>query len=880
MCTTRMTMIILLVGVGMVISLATPTGLALAQEPEPYTGIDFVFLIDQSGSMCGAACKSTIETRNDPQGFRFEGPRFAIIDFLGDQMSEIYVSSTARISIIEFGQDVNLDEYRAGEDIEYANTAINEVLPVTTIESDRNAWRGQREQLLQQLTAYQALRETQNLGNTDHLGAVKRAFEVLNQMQASDSSKRLKVIVLLTDGQSAICYPRGPQEDPWADERCLGPGQILPQVESEVQANLAGEDYRFYVVGMQDKASNYWTNNGPLWEKLAGEHHGEARLVESENEVAQFMGEIVSAALAGLSLPPDRPGVFTEWLPQLGYFSVRPYLQSLTFYVIRTTPTDQINIYNPEGNPLDFGLADGECQNDICFYKLGRLIDKIVVARPEPGTWRAEATLPNTENVYETVRIGMRSLLFAPQLLKPTGGRYAEGVPIEIQFAMLDLDGKTVPRYEDPVYSLNSIASLVDGGQQKVAEASLDPVTFSGTLIPSKAGDAFEIHLIGTTHTPDGEEFQVLDQIIQGGFSIERLTGEFIPPEGPLQNREATLSYNLNLENFQLPTDGYRYTGQFELTHPDIATPVIVPAGDEDGDGVFSANYKPELEGTYRVEFKLFLTDEASGQQTPVPTDSTQDGSREFVVEPTKGLELVLIEPADGSQQVTRNWLLQTAPMDIKVALRNTSTGEFVNWADVRADNAATTIPIEIQDPQGQLRGSQLQIADSEPGTFHFVGYGFGQSGDWTVTLPQDLDLKDEFVLIGTSPSARITRVENYPALALWGVAVLGLVAMIGWRVNRIRVVRRGPHLMGYLEVLDENNIPLAGGVKSFPAGVNQHTFSNLPSATGIKKLQVRYLSEDAVEVMVDGIPTTIMHETEWDSGRDFKIKYVNPTLE
>jgi hypothetical protein len=85
---------------------------------------------------------------------------------------------------------------------------------------------------------------------------------------------------------------------------------------------------------------------------------------------------------------------------------------------------------------------------------------------------------------------------------------------------------------------------------------------------------------------------------------------------------------------------------------------------------------------------------------------------------------------------------------------------------------------------------------------------------------------------------------------------------------------------MGYLEVLDENNIPLAGGVKSFPAGVNQHTFGNLPSATGIKKLQVRYLSEDAVEVTVDGIPTTIMHETEWDSGRDFKIKYVNPTLE
>jgi hypothetical protein len=114
----------------------------------------------------------------------------------------------------------------------------------------------------------------------------------------------------------------------------------------------------------------------------------------------------------------------------------------------------------------------------------------------------------------------------------------------------------------------------------------------------------------------------------------------------------------------------------------------------------------------------------------------------------------------------------------------------------------------------------------------------------------------------------------------LWGAVVLGLLAVVVWRINRYRVKHSGPHLIGHLEILDDNDIPLAGGIKSFPAGVNQHTFSDLPSATGIKKVQVRYVSEDAVVVTVDGVPTTIMHETEWDSGRDFKIKYVNPTLE
>ena len=145
----RLMLAALVLAGSMILVLITQAGPALADDP--YTGVDFVFLIDQSGSMCGAPCQSTIETRNDPEGFRFEGPRFAIIDFLGDQMSEIYASSTARISIVEFGQDVDLTTYRPGENIAYENIAIHDVVPITTIESDREAWSVQREQLLQQL---------------------------------------------------------------------------------------------------------------------------------------------------------------------------------------------------------------------------------------------------------------------------------------------------------------------------------------------------------------------------------------------------------------------------------------------------------------------------------------------------------------------------------------------------------------------------------------------------------------------------------------------------------------------------------------------------------------------------------------------------------
>jgi hypothetical protein len=874
----RLMLAALVLAGSMILVLVTQAGPALAQDP--YTGVDFVFLIDQSGSMCGAPCQSTIETRNDPEGFRFEGPRFAIIDFLGDQMSEIYASSTARISIVEFGQDVDLTAYQPGQNIAYDNVAIHDVVPITTIESDREAWSVQREQLLQHMTDYQLERETKNLGNTDHLGAVRRAVQVLQEMQASDGSKRVKVIVLLTDGQSAVCYPRGPQNDPWADQSCSGPGEILPQVQSELENNLQGGDTYFYVVGMADKSSNYWTNNGPFWENLAAEYKGEARLVESQNEVAQFMGEIVNDALSKLALPPAGPGVITEWLPQLGDFSVRPYLQSLTFYIIRTTPTDTVNLFDPQNRPLNLDLADGQCENDVCYYTLGRLIDKVVVARPEPGKWRAEATIPTSENLYNTVRIGTRSLLFAPQLVKPVAGRYPEGVPLNVQIAMLDLDGQPVPQYQDSLYALNATASVIAAEGQPVAQTPLDPTTFSGQVSVNQTGDAFEVQLEGTTRTPDGEEFQVLNHDLDGGFSIEPLTGGLVPPQGLLQQRDATLSYQVDVDRFEALPDGYHYAGQFELTPPNAGTPVILPATEAGANGLFSAPYKPEAAGTYAVDFKLFVVKDATGDQSSVPLDVAPDSQQQFDVASTKGLDLVVTQPANGSRQVKRNWLLQIAPMTVEVALVDKTSGEPINWADVQSSAAGPALTVDIRDPEGQSRGAELKSATIQGDKLRLVADGFAQSGPWTITLPKDVQFGGEYVLADASPSVTVTRVENYPAWAAWGIALFGLVVVLGWRANRYRVRHSGPHLIGHLEILDDNDIPLAGGIKSLPGGVNQHTFSDLPSSTGIRKLQVRFVSNDAVEVRVDGVPTTIMHDTEWDSGRDFKIKYINPMLD
>ncbi len=494
--------------------------------------------------------------------------------------------------------------------------------------------------------------------------------------------------------------------------------------------------------------------------------------------------------------------------------------------------------------------------------------------------WRAEATIPDTENVYDTVRIGTRSLFFAPQIVHPTAGTYPEGVPMDIEIAMLDLDGDTVPRYDDNLYALNSTAFVVAGEGQPVAETTLDPGTFAGQIVVSKPGDAFQVRLVGTSHTPDGEEFEVLDHSLEGNFTIDRLTGEFVPPEGVLEQKEATLNYQVNVDDFQTLADGYRYTGQFELNHPNFATPVIIQAQDEDGDGVFSALYKPESDGTYALDFKLFVVNDATGAQVSVPLAVEGDSDQAFNVGLTTGLELVLTEPVNGSQQVKRNWLLQIVPLEIEAALIETEGGEPVDWGEVLATGGAPIISVDVRDPQGQSQSAELQPIQDEPGKFRFAGDGYAQSGEWTITLPEQVALRDGFALAGTSPSVTVARVENYAAFVVWGVVLLGIVGIVVWRAGRASAKRRGPHLVGHLEIVDENDIPLAGGIKSLPSNVNRTTFTDLPSSTGVRKMQVRYVSEDAVEVTVDGVPTTIMHETEWDSGRDFKIKYVNPTLE
>lgn len=72
-------------------------------QDSPFTGIDVLFLVDQSGSMGGREFGEESREGTDPNGLRFEAAQFAM-DWLGELANvEVSASGAIRMGVIYFG---------------------------------------------------------------------------------------------------------------------------------------------------------------------------------------------------------------------------------------------------------------------------------------------------------------------------------------------------------------------------------------------------------------------------------------------------------------------------------------------------------------------------------------------------------------------------------------------------------------------------------------------------------------------------------------------------------------------------------------------------------------------------------------------------------
>jgi len=801
--------------------LASPTGAQGIQPPE-YTGLDIVFLVDQSGSMGGRLAGSTDHPEpNDPQGWRFYALEAAIRQLPALWLT--YPEYTARVAIVEFGDRAQV------------------VLPPTRIEArSREDWEPQLRELINRIREYKDERQSRNLGNTNHQAAFRLARKVLDEMEAEDSSPRLKLILMVTDGRPCIGVisetgERGCQ--PWAPHLVELRDNLIPKLFP------AEKDYYIYVVGINDSDDNYWPDTRKYWEAIAQSHGGRAKKVSLQREVGEFFGEALASLLnrlphtGSLLVPPTPERVET------GFYPVPPYLQRIRFMIYKSNPDDWIALEEVD-TPLDVTQSSPDGRITVFGNDPNSLYGQIDILRPQPGQWRIE------KYPGPSVIVTVQSLLFNPQLLSPVG-EHPSGIPARVELNLVDSSGQLVPTYTNPLYALQVTATVrtEDGeSEQAIDLVQEKPGVYAGLFVPQKIVPHI-VHLRATSHKPDGSEFIVMDQDA-GTFAVGPLVVQLDSPrEDVYQNVPVRLAYRF------LDARG-NLIHEVETPEAMLSVEVTVSSEEEtqtltltrEQSGIYSAEYVATRPGPHRVHLLVRSRDTAGREFVVLERDDVT-----LDVKPTHGLVYQVKHPRDGARDFIRPWwLFPLRPLVVDVEIRD-EEGQLVPLSQVISGAPEQSFALHVTDPAGRDRSAEFQWAIAGPGRLQAVGKGMNELGRWTIEVRPEFRPRPGYALTNREPTRlTVIRAEHYLAFGVDTAVVLAILAAIAGTVLHYRAITRPPLLQGVLYVRDSGGNVIWS--RPLSIGRNQATFKgrDLPVTTRLKRLSVKRVpgKEEAIEVM------------------------------
>ena len=316
----------------LILIIFTVTGLSgltvRAQGPET-SGLDVVFVIDQSGSMWGAGPGFT---KNDKWGHRI-GQAKNIIYRLAEHASE--TSFVHRVIVVDFGDEASLAA-RSPLIIKYDPKDPGRLL------SETKAWTERY------VTA-------KDLLNTNTPAGMELGLNELKKLEAAESlPNRRKVMLLLTDGRPDLGRGKESLE------------VLRKQIES-VTAKLNENNLELWLVALND-SSNYWIEgDSEFWERVAGKNR--ARLAETAStNIATVIQDIVDDWLGVTSAAADKE------------YDCPPYLRRIIFNINFSAPRSPVTITDPEGNsvPLSSG---GSASSPGTF-------SRFIVDGPQPGIYK------------------------------------------------------------------------------------------------------------------------------------------------------------------------------------------------------------------------------------------------------------------------------------------------------------------------------------------------------------------------------------------------------------------------------------------------------------------------------------------------------------
>jgi len=273
------------------------------------TGLDVVFLIDQSGSMWGS--------RHHPEANDKYKHRISIVENVIVRLAEQAKGTPLvhRISVVEFGGD----------------NPVSVAVPISVLELKYNPAKPHEIVSKAKRRVANVLHtRSRNMGNTNTPLAMQTTLAEFTKLQtASGGELRERKILFITDGR--------PYTYKYKNKKGLN--RLRSDIKKHAQ-DLEQSKISLWVVGLND-ASDYWnTGDGVFWENVAG--FEQTRFAETSfPNIATVVQDIVDQWLKVKSLP------------LLGdEYHSRPYLKRIVFNVNFSKPGAKLELFDPKGSPI------------------------------------------------------------------------------------------------------------------------------------------------------------------------------------------------------------------------------------------------------------------------------------------------------------------------------------------------------------------------------------------------------------------------------------------------------------------------------------------------------------------------------------------------
>ena len=422
---------------------------------EPPPQVDVLLLVDQSGSMGGAAFgmpSSVVQTPNDPAGLRFAAPQ-AAFNILGIDRLALHRTAEYRLGVISFGGPTTPLQFRA----DYAQVTLD-LTPIAP--TDPREWEATQATIDPALSSDPWVRQRKNLGSTSFVEPFQLACEQFSKHVVTPSPKRL--VILMTDGIPERSY------------ETIDVSAHLGRVREIVRECDALRSAEIHVVGLTNFANlRYFDTVEELWWRVTGDK-SRVGLIANNQQLHQKVAGIIAGVVPWGSRVSRKTAIGS-------------HLDRVVFRVFKTATTDVVRFFPPGSKGPDDYLRCGaavDCQG------ISALTQVVTVPFPRAGVWRVEVVSGRDVEVWKT-EVPVDVSLDTPASLVQYG-RARVGV------RLLTQQGAEWTASLDPDVRVDwSGSSFVDGAGATPLVVTTEGDRYAFELVPGTAGPA-RVRLRGT----------------------------------------------------------------------------------------------------------------------------------------------------------------------------------------------------------------------------------------------------------------------------------------------------------------------------------------------------------------------------------------------